>query len=241
VREPQAIPPAPAAIHIAPLWHAPPLVEVLAARGLRRLIAFGSTSRFTKQRSADAGERDLARRLADAEDSLRAACERHGIAWTVFRPTLIYGGGGDRNLSAIAGWARRLGFVMIAGSGRGLRQPVHADDLAAACVRALDTPATHGRIYDLGGATVLTYRAMAKAVCRASGGARVVGVPSGLLRAAFRLASVLPRERQVTASMVDRMEQDLTADHGPAQRDFGYAPRAFAYPDGGPVADAPAR
>ena len=234
-REPAALPPAPTAIHLAPLWLAPPLVEGLATGGLRRLIAFGSTSRFTKERSADAGERDLARRLADAEDRLGAECERHGVAWTVFRPTLIYGGGRDRNLSAIARWARRLGFVMIAGSGRGLRQPVHADDLAAACVMALDAPATHGRAYDLGGATVLSYREMAEAVCRASGGARVIGVPAGLLRTAFRIASVLPRYRRVTASMVDRMEQDLTVDHAPAQRDFGYAPRAFAYPDGAPV------
>jgi nucleoside-diphosphate-sugar epimerase len=241
VGEPAAIPAAPTAIHLAPLWHAPPLVEGLATRGLRRLIAFGSTSRFTKERSADAGERDLARRLADAEDSLRAACQRHGIAWTVFRPTLIYGGGQDRNLSAIARWARRLGFVMIAGSGRGLRQPVHADDLAAACVLALGAPATYGRAYDLGGATVLTYREMAEAVCRASGGARVIGVPSPVLRTAFRVASVLRRDRQVTAAMVDRMEQDLTVDHEPARRDFGYTPRAFAYPNGGSVADAPAR
>jgi nucleoside-diphosphate-sugar epimerase len=241
VREPDAIPPAPTAIHLAPLWYAPPLVEGLAARGLRRLIAFGSTSRFTKERSTDAGERDLSHRLADAEDRLRAACQRHGIAWTLFRPTLIYGGGLDRNLSAIARWARRLGFVMIAGSGRGLRQPVHADDLAAACVLALGARATHGRAYDLGGASVLTYREMADAVCRASGGARVIGVPSGLLRTAFRIASALPRQGQVTASMVDRMEQDLTVDHEPAQRDFGYAPRAFTYPDGAPIADAPAR
>ena len=178
-REPAAIPAAPAAIHLAPLWLAPPLVEGLAAGGLRRLIAFGSTSRFTKERSTDAGERDLARRLADAEDRLGAECERHGVAWTVFRPTLIYGGGRDRNLSTIARWARRLGFVMIAGDGRGLRQPVHADDLAAACVMALEAPATHGRAYALGGATVLSYREMAELVCRASGGARVIGVPAG--------------------------------------------------------------
>ena len=97
MREPDAIPPAPTAIHLAPLWHAPPLVEGLAARGLRRLTAFGSTSRFTKERSGDAAERGGARRLADAEDRVGAASERHSIAWTVFRPTLIYGGGEDRN------------------------------------------------------------------------------------------------------------------------------------------------
>jgi nucleoside-diphosphate-sugar epimerase len=233
-REPAAVPAAPTAIHLAPLWLAPPVVESLAGRGLRRLIAFGSTSRFTKERSADAGEREVARLLAEAEDRVRESCDRHGIAWTLFRPTLIYGGGRDRNLSAIARWGRRLGFVMIAGSGRGLRQPVHADDLAAACVLALDARAAIGHAYDLGGGTVLSYRAMAEAVCRAAGSARVIGVPPVLLKSAFRIASLVPGRGQVTASMVDRMEQDLTVDHEPARKDFGYAPRAFAYPDGAP-------
>ena len=231
-RDPSAIPAADTAVHVAPLWLAPALVEGMASRGLRRIIAFGSTSRFTKERSADAGERDVARRLAEAEDRLRAECDRHQIAWTIFRPTLIYGGGRDRNLTAIAGWARRLGFVAIAGEGTGLRQPVHADDLAHACVRALPEAVTHGREYDLGGATVLTSRQMAEEVARASGGARVIGVPRPVLRMAFRLVSVLPRYRQVTPSMVDRMDDDLIVDHSAAQRDFGYAPRAFAYPDG---------
>lgn len=234
-RKPTALPPSPAAIHLAPLWLLPPLLDTLAANGLRRLIAFGSTSRFTKERSADAGERDVARRLAEAEHALREGCRRHRIAWTLFRPTLIYGGGRDRNLTAIAGWARRLGFVAVAGRGAGRRQPVHADDLAAACVQALASGVTHEREYDLGGATVLPYRAMAETVARAAAGARVIGVPAPLLRAAFRAASLLPRYRQLTSSMVDRMEEDLVVDHAPAQRDFGYAPRAFAYPDGEPA------
>jgi len=82
---------------------------------------------------------------------------------------------------------------------------------------------------------------MAQAVCRAAGGARVIGIPSVLLRSAFRIASVLRPYPPVTASMVDRMDQDLTVDHGPAQRDFGYQARAFAYPDGAGLAGAPAR
>lgn len=241
VREPHAIPAAPIAVHLAPLWLAPPLVDGLAGKGLRRLIAFGSTSRLTKERSGDPREREVARRLGDAEDALQEACARHAIACTVLRPTLIYGGGRDRSLSGIARWARRLGVVPIAGAGRGLRQPVHADDLAAACLLALDATATQGRTYDLGGGTVLTYRAMTESVCRAAGGARVIGVPPALLRAAFRAASLLPGYGQVTAAMVDRMEQDLSVDHAAAMRDFGYAPRGFAYPDGLPADGAAGR
>jgi nucleoside-diphosphate-sugar epimerase len=240
VSEPSAIPPAASAIHLAPLWLLPPLLDTLAANGLRRLIAFGSTSRFSKERSANSAERDVARRLADAEERLRAGCARHRIAWTLFRPTLIYGGGHDRNLTAMAAWARRLGFVAVAGRAGGMRQPVHADDLAAACVQALPAEVTHGREYDLGGGTMLPYRSMAETVARAAGSGRVIGVPPVLLRSAFRLASVLPRYRMLTGSMVDRMDHDLVVDHAAAQRDFGYAPRAFAYPDGAPeVAASP--
>jgi hypothetical protein len=79
---------------------------------------------------------------------------------------------------------------------------------------------------------------MAEEVCRAAGGRGVIAVPPALLRSAFRVLSVLPRYRQVSAAMVDRMEQDLTVDHSPAQRDFGYAPRAFAYPDGAAAAES---
>jgi nucleoside-diphosphate-sugar epimerase len=230
-RAPGAIPAVTAAVHLAPLWLAPPVVESLAARGLRRLVAFSSTSRFTKAGSSDRREQDVARRLAEAEDAVAAACARGGVAWTILRPTLIYGGGRDANLTAIARVARRLGVVAVAGRGEGRRQPVHADDLAAACVRLLDAPETHGRAYDVGGGTVLAYRDMVAEVCRAAGGARVIAVPPGLLRAAFRIAGlVLP----VSGAMVDRMERDLVADDAAARRDFGWAPRAFAYPDGAP-------
>jgi nucleoside-diphosphate-sugar epimerase len=227
-----ALPAATAAVHLAPLWLAPPLVDALARGGMRRLVAFGSMSRFTKAHSPAPREQDVARRLAEAEQRLADACARHGIAWTVFRPTLIYGGGADRSLSAIAAVARRFGAFPVAGAARGLRQPVHADDLARLCVAALERPAPPDRAYDVGGGTVLSYRAMVEEVCRASGAARVIGLPAPLVRIGFRAASLLPRYRAATAAMVDRMEQDLVADDAAARRDLGWAPRAFAYPDG---------
>ena len=107
--------------HAAPLWLLPSLVPALSARGITRVVAFGSTSRFTKQHSADASSRAVADTLAHAEDDLARACGAHGIRWTIFRPTLIYGAGRDRNVSAIARVARRLRVVPIAGDGRGLQ------------------------------------------------------------------------------------------------------------------------
>jgi hypothetical protein len=77
-----------ALIHTASLWLLPGWLEKYHARGVRRVIAFSSTSRFTKQASASPYELEVVNKLIAAEDHLAAECERLGMAWTIFRPTL---------------------------------------------------------------------------------------------------------------------------------------------------------
>jgi nucleoside-diphosphate-sugar epimerase len=229
-----------AAIHLAPLWLLPPLVDALQARGVRRLIAFGSTSRFTKTESRDPEERAVAARLAAAEAAVAERCGDR-IPWTIFRPTLIYGGGRDKNVSTIAAFIRRVGFFPMVGQGGGLRQPVHADDLATACVLALPCRETFGRSYDLVGGTTLTYRKMVETVAQGLGRApRVVTIPPGLLRRVVAAGRIVPGLRHLRASMVDRMAADQCFDASAATRDFGYDPRPFSYPGASPpVATSP--
>lgn len=219
-------------IHVAPLWLLPNLLPGLAAHGLKRLIAFGSTSRFSKAASSDAGEREIAGRLARAERELEDACAAHGIPWTLLRPTLIYGGGLDHNVSAIARVIRRLGVFPVVGEARGLRQPVHADDLAQACLAALANPATFNRAYDLHGGTTLAYREMVEAIFRGLGRKpRILSLPLPLYRALLRGVALLPGYGHVAPAMADRMNADLCFEAGDAMRDFGYQPRPFSYPD----------
>jgi nucleoside-diphosphate-sugar epimerase len=118
-------------IHLGPLRLVPPLL-VDAPASLRRIVAFGSTSRFTKARSAHPREQRIVADLEAGEAGLARSCASAGIGWTLVRPTLIYGAGLDRNVMVIATAIRRFGLFPLVGGGAGLRQPVHADDLAAA-------------------------------------------------------------------------------------------------------------
>ena len=127
-------------IHLAPLVTLPRLVPYFAARGGKRLIAFGSTGRYSKSQSDDVRELAFVRRTAEAEAEIVRLCDRHGIAWTIFRPTLVYGAGMDRNVTLIAELIRRYRCFPLLGSSRGLRQPVHAADLAEACSTLLAKP-----------------------------------------------------------------------------------------------------
>ncbi len=213
-------------IHAAPLWLLPPLLPALHLLGVSRLIAFGSTSRYTKRDSPSAHERSVAASLVRAEADL---AEQGGfLNWTVFRPTLIYGGGRDRNITAIAGFIRRFGFFPVAGAAAGQRQPVHAEDLAEACLQALQAPATHGQGFDLGGGEVLSYREMVRRIFEGLGRRpRIAPVPVAALRAAAGLAALVPGFRSLDPAMIDRMNQDLVFDPAPARAAFGYAPRPF--------------
>jgi nucleoside-diphosphate-sugar epimerase len=195
---------------------------------MRRLIAFSTTSVFYKAASADAVERERIAQIAAAEDSVVRFCEGCNIAWTLFRPTLIYGCGRDQNVAAIARFVRRFGFFPIVGSGRGLRQPVHADDLASACVLALDQPKTFGRAYTLSGGQAVTYREMVDAVFRQLGRRpRVIQVPLRVLRGAMLVARMIPGLHGLSPEMATRMQADLCFDHEAATRDFGFLPRGF--------------
>lgn len=223
-----ALPAADCLVHLAPLAVLPPQLAILARLGVRRVIAFSTSSRLSKAKSPVAAERQFAERLARAETELAQQCEQLGMQWTVFRPTLIYGCNMDRNVSLIRRLIRRFGFFPLLGEGRGLRQPVHADDLAAACVAALDQPASFGRCYELSGGEVLSYRAMVERIFAAEGlPARFIRIPVSLFAALLRLLALLPRYRDFNVAMAQRMNEDLVYDHAAASRDFGYRPRNF--------------
>lgn len=185
-----------------------------------RVIATSSMSAETKRNSLVPAEREVSRQLRDGESALAVACARHGCAWTVLRPTLVYGAGLDKSLSPIARRAMRLRvFALPAGSG--LRQPVHADDIAQAVLAALECPASAGQILPIGGGERLTFGQMFARVRRSLDRTTLpLPVPAWVLRLAQH---VLPPLR----GPLSRLGSDLIADNDELQRLLGIQPRPF--------------
>lgn len=208
-------------VSAGPLDHFAAWLERVDLAGVRRVVALSSMSAASKAESVDAAERELAARLAASEDRLIRRCDAAGIGWTLLRPTLIYGAARDRSLTRIARLAMRTRFFPLVPFARGLRQPVHADDLAMACVAALMTPVAAGRRFEVGGGERLPYGTMLSRV-RHSLGFRTwpVPIPISVMHLATR---VLRRGR----GMVHRFGVDLIADNGPAEAVLGYRPRPF--------------
>ncbi|TAL94880.1 MAG: NAD-dependent epimerase/dehydratase family protein [Rhodanobacter sp.] len=185
-----------------------------------RVIATSSMSAETKRDSMVPAEREIARLLRAGEVALAAACARQGCAWTVLRPTLVYGAGLDKSLTPIARRALRTRLFPIP-AGRGLRQPVHADDIAQAVLAALECPAAAGRVLSIGGGERLLYPQMFARVRRSLPRATVpVWLPAWLLRLGRRLYPPL-------RGPLSRLDRDLVADNDELQRLLHIQPRPF--------------
>ena len=203
-----------------------PALDHLMRPGLQRVVVLSSTSIATKEDSEIESERSSVRSLVEAERRIIKSCREHRVGWTILRPTLIYSEGRDRNVTALARLIDRFGVMPLVGGGKGLRQPLHAEDLARGMIEAAAHPAASDKIYSVPGGETLPYREMIGRIFDALGKPRrTVPVPAALWRAAFPL--IKPLFPGANVAMGLRMMQDMAFDPTPAARDFGWTARGF--------------
>lgn len=213
-----------ALVSAGPLEHA--FAQARAAARLGRLVALSSAGIGYKLDSADPVERDRMQRLKATESGLIALCRERRITLTLLRPTLLYGGGGspgDERLRRLA-----TAFRMLPVAGGGLRQPVHADDLARVMITALERDAAAAGVFELGGGETLDYPGMLRRIGNASGRrVRVVRVPLWLMKTALGIAHALGCLSDIRPVMLARQRIDLVVDDTPAREVLDWDPRPF--------------
>jgi hypothetical protein len=229
-------------ISFAPIWLLSPFLEQLATdfphrlHNLHGVIACSSSSAVTKRFSANLFDRKLVSRLIDAEDRLLDTCRRLQVSCRILQPTLIYGRIGpysDRNLSRLLQLMRRLPCLPLP-SETGLRQPIHASQVAAVALHlALQlksglASALPERIA-IGGDTTLTYTAMIRALQQAqpvgdpARRCRLLSIPNRLF---FSLAAPLLLRSPKAFEAVLRMGANLSG-FTPAHQLLGLQPQPF--------------
>lgn len=213
-------------VSCGPLGLVPGLIE--QNDGIERVIAFSTTSVLTKAASDDQQERQLIARIKADEQQLIVQCESRNIALTLIRPTLIYGCGLDRNISLMARFGNRFGLIPLASKAQGLRQPVHADDLAVLAVQCLlSEPAIRLHTAACGGSTVSYREMMEKTAAACEKNVRLLTVSSGVLAAAVRFMALLPGYQGINPEMVKRQSQDMIFDDSALRDILDYRPRPF--------------
>ena len=169
----------------------------------------------------------MTKRLQRSEMAIETWAKERNIEWVILRPTIIYGLGKDRNICEIAAMIRRFGFFPVFGAASGKRQPIHATDVAQACVKAVLSASAHGA-YNIAGAETLTYREMVERIFSAMGRKAIIPtVPLSAFRTALIFINRVPRYRNWTPEMAERMNKDMVFDNSQAEKEFGFKPAPF--------------
>jgi nucleoside-diphosphate-sugar epimerase len=191
------------------------ILEAAEAAEISRAVFF-STAILTKLEARSKPLREQGERLV----------RQSRLAWTILRPTMIYGTPRDRNIARLIRFVRYSPIVPLV-APKALQQPVHVEDVAWAAAAVLERPATVHQIYSLSGEAPTSLRTVTEEVIDAVGRRRLMmTVPVtpvlGLLAIWSRVG-----HPPVTNEQVRRIEEDKNFDHDDAKRDFGFAPRSF--------------
>jgi uncharacterized protein YbjT (DUF2867 family) len=209
--------------------HGPGIVAATVGAGLERAV-FVSTTAVTTALPA----RSKVVRLA-AEHQVRSS----PLAWTILRPTMIYGAPGDRNLSTLLAVLARAARVPrpgclplvlpVPGGGARLQQPVHVADLAGAVLAAAERTQTAGSCYDVAGPEPLPFAELLRLSSAAVGcPVRLLPVPLSPVVALTRGYERLSRRPRIRAEQWERLAEDKAFPIDAAASDLAYAPRPFA-------------
>lgn len=150
-----------------------------------------------------------------AENAVIRQAANSDMAATILRPPLIYGPGCAGNFRRLMRWVAE-GRVLPLGGIRNQRSLVYVDNLAQAVVAALATPATTPRILTLADVNLSVPAMVARMADALGTRARLVALPSSLLR----VLRALP----LSGGVVRRLCDDLVVDSRAAGELLGWQP-----------------
>ncbi|CBL44266.1 Hypothetical protein HDN1F_06830 [gamma proteobacterium HdN1] len=220
-------------IVVSPIWTLAEHAAQMQRLGAKRIVALSSTSVITKVQSASQAEQTKMHLMLEAEQRFLDWGKTSGIQTHILRPTLIYGNAADQNLTEIARLIQRFGIFPLLGKANGARQPIHVEDVAQACLLCFQQALQHPEqltkaIYTLSGRDVLCYKEMVAQIFTAlKRPARFLPLPLPVFYTLVRLMNFIPRYRDWTPSMAERMNKDMAFSHKDARHDFGFQPRGF--------------
>lgn len=171
--------------------------------GVDRLVHISAIG--TDLRSSSA----YARTKAAGEQAVRDAFP----TVTILRPSVVFGPE-DQFFNRFATMAMISPVLPLIGGGETRFQPVYVGDVADAVVRCLEDQATAGRVYELGGPKVYTFREILDLLLSEIRRKRLfVDLPFGLATLQARLMSILPNP-PLTPDQVELLKSDNIVSSG---------------------------
>jgi NADH dehydrogenase len=190
------------------------IAKAAMAAGVRALV---HVSAIGAGAEADS---DYARTKAEGEAAIRAAFPEA----VILRPSVIFGPE-DSFFNKFANLTRFLPFLPLIGGGKTRFQPVFVGDVAAAIVKTLDLAQARGRVYELGGPTIYSFKQLMQIILRETGRKRpLLNLPFVLAKWKALFLQLMPKP-VLTVDQVRLLKMDnIAAPTASGLADLGIAP-----------------
>ena len=207
-------------INIASLGfgHAENIIKAAQTAGIERAVFISTTAIFTKLNS-----KSKTTRLA-----AEAAIQSSGLAFTILRPTMIYGSQRDRNMIRLIRWIKRLPIIPILGSGNFLQQPVYVGDVAKAILSCIEERNTIEKSYNIAGKKAITYNEVVDIIAHITNRKILkFHFPDQIVISILRMIEKIKIPFPIKAEQVERLNENKDFSYQEASEDFGYQPLSF--------------
>ena len=184
-----------------------------SAAGVQRLVHLSAIGADPESRSRYGGSKGL------GEQAVLAAFPRA----TILRPSIVFGPE-DAFFNRFAELAR-LSPVMPVIAGDTKMQPVYVGDVADAVMAALTEHAAEGKVYELGGPDVMTFRDILRLILKLTQRSRpLFEVPSALARLQASVMQYLPGKPLTPDQLIMLEHDNVVAPGALGLADLGIAP-----------------
>lgn len=145
----------------------------------------------------------------------------------IFRPAVVFGDD-DSFFNKFAEMSRFLPALPLIGGGRTKLQPVYVGDVAEAVVKALGKEDAQGRIYELGGPEVVSFREVYERLFKYTDRRRwLVKIPFWLAKVQGFFLGLLPVP-PLTMDQVELLKTDsIVAPDAPGLKELGIEPKSM--------------
>ena len=203
-------------IHIAGISYTANVIEACKEAGVKRVIFVNTTGMYSRYR-----------KYANEYKRMESLIMSSGLDYTILRPTMIYGGVKDHNISKLVRFIDRHYFVPVIAGGKALLQPIYAKDLANVIVMCALNRETIRRDYNVAGKEPIAHVDMLKTIAQALGKKRVfIAIPYWLAYMAGCIGELVPSSF-ITIERIERVVENKAFDYSRASDELGFRPISF--------------
>jgi len=153
---------------------------------------------------------------------------KSGLAYTIVRPSLLYGRADNKNFGGMINLIRKLPVVPIVGTGCAKTQPVYIDNVIDATYKIIRSEKAKNKEYFIAGPDALTLNDMVDMVAENLGLKRIkLHIPILIMRIIVFFYERIKKNPTIISEQIKRMDEDKTYDISNAKRDLGYKPISF--------------